>query len=105
MKKPHVFYIDVPIEFDYRFDRFVGDYLTGADVLAKDFGVKIKFICNPGGGISRGDAHSVEVENEQEEVFFLLKTGFTKLDKHVVKEYFATKFKQRKEVPWQQLRA
>ena len=102
MKKPHVFYVDVPEEYNYQFD---DKTRRGDDVLTRDFGAKVKFICNRAGRISKGDAHSVEVENEQEEVFFLLKTGFTKLDKLIVKEHFAKNFKRRKEVAWQQLRA
>ena len=90
----HIFYVDVPYDYDYKFD---ASSQLGDAVLTRDFGVKFKFICNGGGGISKGDAHRVEVNSEAEETFILVKTGWTKLNNKVVKDYFSKQYRDRKE--------
>jgi hypothetical protein len=89
----HKIYVDVPYEYNYVY-RVDHDESTGPEVLARDFGVKFAFICNAAQRFSNpeglgavgntGDAHVVWLESEKDELFFLIKSGFTKLNKDVV---------------------
>jgi len=89
----HKFFVDVPYGYIYVYN---GEQ-DGTEVLTRDFGVKFTFICNAHGarlnakGVgavgNKGDAHMVTVGSESDELFFLLKTGFTKLNTDVVNLY------------------
>lgn len=84
----HVFYVDVPYTYDYVWGRL----RSGPDVLTRDFGVKFEFICNSNAKISEGDVHRVTVKDYKDEVFFLLKTGFKKVNTNVVDTFLSKKF-------------
>jgi hypothetical protein len=93
----HKIYVDVPYNYDYVYH---GES-SGPEVLTRDFGAQFVFICNAaqrvknasGLGIvgNRGDAHLVWLESEEDELFFLIKTGFTKLNTDVVGSYINEK--------------
>ena len=92
----HKIYVDVPYEYNYVY-RVDHDECTGPEVLARDFGVKFAFICNAARAMfntsglgmvdNQGDAHMVELESAEDELFFLIKTGFAKLNTSVVENY------------------
>ena len=94
----HKFYVDVPYGHPYKWIQ-VRDEADHA--LTREFGVKFKFICNAHGAHfnpdklgavgNKGDANMVEVETEKDELFFLIKTGFTKLNTSVVEDYLNKK--------------
>ena len=107
----HKIYVDVPYEYNYVY-RVDHDECTGPEVLARDFGVKFAFICNAAQRFSnpeglgavgnKGDAHVVWLESEKDELFFLIKTGFTKLNNEVVELFLqaradAIQLKRKKE--------
>jgi hypothetical protein len=89
----HTIYVDVPYEYNYVYQVDRGES-TGPEVLTRDFGVKFAFICNAakrfrdpaglGAVGNRGDAYVVWLESEEDELFFLIKTGFKKLNTDVV---------------------
>ena len=94
----HKFYVDVPYGHEYKFQ---GKDDDADSALTREFGVNFTFICNASGsqfhpdrvGVvgNEGDANMVEVETEQDELLFLLKTGFTKLNTEVVENYIKKK--------------
>lgn len=92
----HIFYIDVPNEYEYKYQP--GDKY-GTDVLTREYGVPITFVCNHGAKISEGDVHAVTVNNVGEELFFLLKTGFKKVNTQVVLNYIQAKIDARQLFP------
>jgi hypothetical protein len=107
----HKVYVDVPYEYNYVYRIAQGED-TGPEVLSRDFGVKFAFICNAAQRFSNpeglgavgntGDAHVVWLESEKDELFFLIKTGFTKLNKNVVELFLkaradAIRLKRKKE--------
>ena len=88
----HIFYIDVPNDYKYVYrdgDRY------GPDVLTREYGVPIRFICNSLAKISDGDVHAVIVNNVGEELFFLLKNDFKKVNTQVVQNYLQAKIDAR----------
>jgi hypothetical protein len=92
----YVFYVDVPNTYQY--DYVPGD-MTGPDVLTRELGVQITFICNSVAKISEGDVHAVTVESEKDELFFLLKSGFKKMDTQVVETYLQARIDARRLFP------
>jgi hypothetical protein len=91
----HKFYIDVPS--DYKYDWSIAK--IAHDVLSIEYNAAIEFICNIGARISEGDVFSVTTENEGDEVFFLLKTGFKKMNTHKVETYLQAKIDARQRYP------
>ena len=97
----HKFYVDVPYGYVYKWQN---KKEGGDEALVREFGVNIKFICNAHGAHfnqdnlgavgNKGDAHMVELESEKDELFFLIKTGWTKLNTEVVENYIKTKRKR-----------
>ena len=95
----HTFYIDVPADFDYPWHLCpytdpTGERheATGPEILRVMYPeVKIKFICNSYANLSVGDVHQIDVENESDEIFFLLKTGFLKIDAQEIEEFISKK--------------
>ena len=107
----HKVYVDVPYEYNYVYRIAQGED-TGPEVLSRDFGVKFAFICNAAQRFSnssglgavgnRGDAHVVWLDSEEDELFFLIKTGFAKLNNEVVELFLqaradAIRLKRKKE--------
>lgn len=88
----HKLYVDVPYSYKYVYH---GES-AGPEVLTRDFGATFKFVCNaynktvpggPGAVGNYGDAHLVELNRVEEETFFLIKSGFTKLNTKVVEDH------------------
>lgn len=94
IKPMHRIYVDVPYSYDYVYKHGEQD---GPEVLTRDFGIKFEFICNASRGMfnhdrlglvgNKGDAHIVYLDDPKDEMFFLIKSGFTKLNKDVVENY------------------
>jgi hypothetical protein len=74
----HIFYVDVPT--GYKYDWSVSSSPT--EILRVKTGALIEFVCNSHARISEGDVYQVGVETEKDELFFLLKTGFSKMKTH-----------------------
>lgn len=97
-KPMHKIYVDVPYRYAYEYRNGEQD---GPEVLTRDFGVKFTFICNAaksafnteglGSVGNKGDAHIVYLDDPKDEIFFLIKSGFTKLNKDVVENYMNKK--------------
>ena len=97
----HKLYFDVPYGYEYKWGDPNDD---GEKALSRELGVKVKFICNAHGASfhldkvgavgNTGDAHVVELDSEKDELFFLVKTGFTKLNSSVVEDYLKNKRRQ-----------
>jgi len=85
----HIFYVSVPS--DYKYDWSISSSPT--EVLRVETGTLIEFVCNSHARISEGDVYQVGVETEKDELFFLLKTGFSKMKTEVVKEYLQLRFR------------
>ncbi len=85
----HIFYVDVPS--DYKYDWSISSSPT--EILRVETGTLIEFVCNSHARISDGDVYQVGVETEKDELFFLLKTGFSKMKTEVVKEYLQLRFR------------
>ncbi len=81
----HIFYVDVPS--DYNYDWNISDSST--EILRVQTGTLIEFVCNNHARISKGDVYQVKVDSEKDELFFLLKTGFSKMKTEVVADYLA----------------
>jgi hypothetical protein len=79
----HIFYVSVPS--NYKYDWSISKSAT--DVLRIETGALIEFICNSYAKISEGDVYQVGVATEKDELFFLLKTGFSKMKTEVVHNY------------------
>jgi hypothetical protein len=78
------FYVDVSSDFkyDWRISKHVGD------IIAKMTGCeKARFVCNSFGGISNGDCYEITLNDDDDELFYLLKTGFTTIDPTVVSNW------------------
>jgi hypothetical protein len=84
---PSKIYIDVPEDYPYEFRR----YESGSQVLTRDFGVTITFICNRAAKLSQGDLYSAEFDSEGQELIFLLKSHFTVINTDVVENYIKQK--------------
>jgi hypothetical protein len=95
----HIFYVDVPT--GYKYDWSVSSSPT--EVLRIETGALIEFVCNSHARISDGDVYQVGVETEKDELFFLLKTGFSKMKTEVVAEYL--KYRYRDTPAFRKLRA
>ena len=91
----HKFYIEVPN--NYKYDWSIAK--IAHEVLSIEYGPSIDFICNHGARISEGDVFSVTTESEGEEVFFLLKTGFKKMNTKDVENYLQAKIIARQRYP------
>lgn len=87
----HIFYVDVPS--DYNYDWNISDSST--EILRVQTGTLIEFVCNNHARISKGDVYQVKVDSEKDELFFLLKTGFSKMKTEVVKNYLDFRSRQK----------
>ena len=85
----HSFYVDVPHGYDYKWDG--KNTPTCSEALTREYGIPIEFVVNSFAKISKGDAHRVTVDNEGDELLFLLRTGFEKLETQKLKNYEAAK--------------
>lgn len=85
----HIFYISVPS--GYKYDWSVSSSPT--EVLRIKTGTLIEFVCNSHARISEGDVYQVGVESDKDELFFLLKTGFSKMKTEVVQEYLQLRYR------------
>ncbi len=95
----HIFYVSVPS--DYKYDWSVSSSPT--EVLRIKTGTLIEFVCNSHARLSEGDVYQVGVDSEKDELFFLLKTGFSKMKTEVVQEYL--RFRYRDTPAFRKLRA
>lgn len=95
----HIFYVDVP--GDYEYDWSISTHPT--EILRFETGALIEFVCNSHARISEGDVYQVGVDTEKDELFFLLKTGFTKMKTEVVAEYLEYRHRN-KPVVWKKVR-
>jgi hypothetical protein len=86
----HIFYVDV---VDYKYDWSIAK--SPSDILRIETGALIEFVCNSHARISEGDVYQVGVDSEKDEIFFLLKTGFSKMKTEVVKEYLQYRFRDK----------
>jgi hypothetical protein len=91
----HIFYVEVPNS--YKYDWSIAK--IAHEVLSTEYNAAIEFICNQGARISEGDVFSVTTEYEGEELFFLLKTGFKKMNTQVVESYIQAKIIARQRYP------
>jgi hypothetical protein len=91
----HKFYIEVPN--NYKYDWSIAK--IAHEVLSTEYNAAIEFICNTGARISEGDVFSVTTENVGDELFFLLKTGFKKMNTHDVETYLQAKIIARQRYP------
>ena len=83
IKPMHKIYVDVPYGYVYKYEN--GEQ-AGPEVLTRDFGVKFVFVCNASRGMfnhdglgkvgNKGDAHIVYLDKPEDEIFFLIKSGF-----------------------------
>lgn len=85
----HIFYVEVPSWYNY--DWSISSSPT--EILRVETGALIEFVCNSHARISEGDVYQVGVETDKDELFFLLKTGFSKMKTEVVKEYLQLRFR------------
>lgn len=85
----HIFYIEVPN--NYKYDWSIAKSPT--DILRVETGALVEFICNSHARISEGDVYQVGVDSEKDEVFFILKTGFSKMKTEVVTEYLKYRYR------------
>jgi hypothetical protein len=85
----HIFYIEVPN--GYKYDWSISSSPT--EVLRVETGTLIEFVCNSHARISDGDVYQVGVDTEKDELFFLLKTGFSKMKTEVVTEYLQYRYR------------
>jgi len=85
----HIFYVEVPT--NYKYDWSVSSSPT--EVLRVKTGALIEFVCNSHARISDGDVYQVGVESDKDELFFLLKTGFSKMKTEVVTEYLQSRYR------------
>lgn len=93
----HRVYVNLPYNYNYEYQ---GES-CGPEALSREFGVEFEFICNAaqsrfnlsklGQVGNKGDAHVVFLESEKDEIFFLLKSGFIKLNNIVVEDYLNKK--------------
>jgi len=79
----HIFYVEVPT--GYKYDWSISSSPT--EILRVETGTLIEFVCNSHARISEGDVYQVGVESDKDELFFLLKTGFSKMKTEVVQNY------------------
>ena len=85
----HIFYVEVPS--DYKYDWSVSSSPT--EVLRVKTGTLVEFVCNSHARISDGDVYQVGVDSDKDELFFLLKTGFSKMKTEVVQEYLQYRYR------------
>jgi len=85
----HIFYVSVPS--GYKYDWSVSSSPT--EVLRIKTGALIEFVCNTHARISEGDVYQVGVESDKDELFFILKTGFSKMKTEVVQEYLQLRYR------------
>lgn len=84
----HTFYIDVPD--DYFLDWSLSS--NCAEVIRMQSNAnRVTFIANSYALISKGDCYKVTVATPQDELFYLLTTGFDKADDHKVNTYMKSK--------------
>lgn len=79
----HRIYVDVPADYNYNWN----ENDNCSRVLSDAFGYPFIFFVNSGANISEGDCFKVELKDEEDEVFFFLKTGFKKVDTKLVEGY------------------
>jgi len=79
----HIFYVEVPTS--YKYDWSISSSPT--EIMRVKTGTLIEFVCNNHARISEGDVYQVGVESDKDELFFLLKTGFSKMKTEVVQNY------------------
>jgi hypothetical protein len=58
--------------------------MSAEKVLTKEYGVEFRFCLNNVCGIGNGDMYCVELNDEKDVLFFLLKTGFTQIEGSVI---------------------
>jgi len=64
------------------------------DILEKITGCeKARFVCNSFGGISSGDCYEITLNDDDDELFYILRTGFTAINPAVVSNWRASKQK------------
>lgn len=86
----HIFYISVPV--NYKYDWSISKSAT--QILREETGTLVEFVCNSHARISDGDVYQVGVETEKDELFFLIKTGFSKMKTEVVQEYLQLRHRE-----------
>ena len=79
----HIFYVEVPTNYKYNWS--ISSSPT--EVLRVETRTLIEFVCNSHARISEGDVYQVGVDSDRDELFFLLKTGFSKMKTEVVQNY------------------
>ena len=83
-------YIDVPYEFNLDWSLITNPdmpSLQADQVMTVVNGHTTEFVRNSGAGLSAGDLYRVSFKQQEDEVFFLLKTPFKIVNKQVVDDY------------------
>ena len=82
----HTFYIDVPSNYNYNWSLAPGS----SKALQLETGaLKVFFVANSIAKISNGDCYQVTVPTTEDELFYILKTGFTQPNSKAVDDYLA----------------
>lgn len=78
-------YIDHPDTLESYIFRSGEKY--GDDVVSRKIGVKVEFICNSLGGISKGDVYRIPFETAEDATMFMLKGEYKIIPNSIVEEY------------------
>lgn len=89
----HYIYIDVPHEFELDWDLVPysqqEDLHPAEHVMTVVTGHPTKFIRNSFAKLSGGDLYRVSFKNEKDQLFFILKTPFKIVNKHLVDDFLS----------------
>jgi hypothetical protein len=66
---------------------FISGDEYGTDIITRQFGIKVYFICNSLAKISKGDIYEVPFENPEDAIVFILKNPYSTIDKNKVEKY------------------
>lgn len=96
----HYVYVDVPDEFEIDWSILPAEYrdkVGAADYLMTlKIGYPAEFIRNNLAKLSDGDLYKVSFDNEEDELFFILKSQFKLVNKQVVDDFLADYEQRRK---------
>jgi hypothetical protein len=82
----HKFYVDVAA--NYQLDWSLSSNVS--EVIRKQTGaIEVFFIANSIAKLSKGDCYVVTLPTSDDEIFYILKTGFDRADRDIVEAYLA----------------